>query len=342
MFKTIQIHISRILFICGFFSFISCGLSISDNNGSESLKPNLGKKLISNGNEFISLGDQFFDEDRYQEALKCYKEAYDVLDDSDEYLGNLCSKMGVCLFSAKEFKKSLDLFNRVDDDNNLYYIGSCYYELGDFKSALDCYNRFIKINPRYYYANHDKASTLERLGRYEEALVSYDKAILIDSGKAENVAYAGKAGVLYRLKRYEEALKFYDKDLHYNPNNVKSFLCKSNLLLDMMRFKESILYFDEFIKSHPNIPNTDVSCGLIIYSSALTSIGQYEKSLVSINKAIELDPKRFSALYNKAKVLFELRRLDEAFDFCKKYLNIDPKHQLALELMNKIKQEMNK
>lgn len=132
MFKTIQIHISRILLICGFFSFISCGLSINVNNGSESLKPNFGKKLINNSNEFISLGDRFFQEDKYQEALKCYQEAYEIVDDRDKSLGDLYSKMGKCFFATKEFKKSLDIFNQLNDDNNLYYIGSCYYELGDF------------------------------------------------------------------------------------------------------------------------------------------------------------------------------------------------------------------
>jgi len=48
-----------------------------------------------------------------------------------------------------------------------------------------------------------------KLGRHEEAIEQYDKAIALDQKDAGN--YNGKGNCLYELGRHEEAIEQYDK-----------------------------------------------------------------------------------------------------------------------------------
>jgi len=51
---------------------------------------------------------------------------------------------------------------------------------GDFKEALECYNESLESNPNSLETWFLRAGVLAELGRYQEAVSSYDKAIEID------------------------------------------------------------------------------------------------------------------------------------------------------------------
>lgn len=54
------------------------------------------------------------------------------------------------------------------------------------------------------------------LGRYEEALAAYDKALEIKPDF--HLAWYNRGNALGSLERYEEALISYDKALEFNPD----------------------------------------------------------------------------------------------------------------------------
>lgn len=51
-----------------------------------------------------------------------------------------------------------------------------YYWLEDYKKALDLYDKAIKINPKDAAAWSNKGSSLDKLGKSEDAEKYYDKA----------------------------------------------------------------------------------------------------------------------------------------------------------------------
>jgi tetratricopeptide (TPR) repeat protein len=56
-----------------------------------------------------------------------------------------------------------------------------------------------------------KGMALERLGKLDEAIDCYDRAIALDDSMT--MAYLSKGGVFNRLERYGEALQCYEQAL---------------------------------------------------------------------------------------------------------------------------------
>ena len=58
--------------------------------------------------------------------------------------------------------------------DNWYNIGWNYAELGRFEDAVDAYDKALEFNPKKGEAWFDKGDSLEELERYEQALEAYD------------------------------------------------------------------------------------------------------------------------------------------------------------------------
>lgn len=59
------------------------------------------------------------------------------------------------------------------------------------------------MNPRYEVAWNNRGNALARLGRYEEALRCYERALTLDPGYRGS--WMNKGYVLTKLGRYDEA-----------------------------------------------------------------------------------------------------------------------------------------
>ena len=90
---------------------------------------------------------------------------------------------------------------------------------------------------------------LDKQGKYELALMYYNKALLANSDNPH--ALFGKAVTLEILKNYEKAIEYYDKVLAADPQNEDAILHKQNLMnnknidvLDRSEFEFETTYFD--------------------------------------------------------------------------------------------------
>ena len=69
---------------------------------------------------------------------------------------------------------------------------------------------------------------LDRLGKYQEAIEYYDKAIEIDANFID--AQISKGWALDGLGKYKEAIEYYDKALDIDPINIRAWNNKVILL----------------------------------------------------------------------------------------------------------------
>ena len=79
------------------------------------------------------------------------------------------------------------------------------------QKALDLFDQFLATRPESAEGHVKRAAALEKLGRDEEALVSYNRAIAAD--RFFVIAHLHKGGLLNRLRRYDEALNCYEQAL---------------------------------------------------------------------------------------------------------------------------------
>ena len=89
--------------------------------------------------------------------------------------------------------------------------GQRYLEANLPLKALECFDQFLAGEPGRADAMVRRAAALEKLGRDDEALAGYNRAIAADNTLV--IAHLHKGGLLNRLRRYDEALNCYEQAL---------------------------------------------------------------------------------------------------------------------------------
>ena len=89
--------------------------------------------------------------------------------------------------------------------------GQKYLDANAPLKALECFDKFLSAQPAHADALVKRAMALEKLGRDDEALAGYNRAIAADNTLV--IAHLHKGGLLNRLRRYDEALNCYEQAL---------------------------------------------------------------------------------------------------------------------------------
>jgi tetratricopeptide (TPR) repeat protein len=88
----------------------------------------------------------------------------------------------------------------------------------------------------------NQGNALQAIGRYEEAIASYDRAIELRPELAG--AYSDRGNALQMLKRYDEALASYDIALSLRPDFAKALLNRGSALQKLQRYHEALASYD--------------------------------------------------------------------------------------------------
>ena len=92
----------------------------------------------------------------------------------------------------------------------------------------------------------DKAEVLSKLSRYEDANITYNKALAIQPSNL--TILFDKANLLPYLRKYEDAISVYDTILTLNLHSSNAMGRKGlKSLLFLGRLEEAISYFDKVL-----------------------------------------------------------------------------------------------
>ncbi|MCU0409485.1 MAG: tetratricopeptide repeat protein, partial [Bacteroidales bacterium] len=149
-------------------------------------------------------------------------------------------------FSKNFYEDALPLFLRQlklkpGEPQLFEKIGYCYQETGDYEEALVYYRRaeLIDRNP---WTVKKTGWLLRRLGRTEEALETYLQACAMAPGNIHTVMMT--AHCYLDLRDYENALKYYFRVEYNDPGNIKILRPISFCYFALGRFEESEKYYD--------------------------------------------------------------------------------------------------
>jgi tetratricopeptide (TPR) repeat protein len=107
----------------------------------------------------------------------------------------------------------------VENVETLLNKGIGLQSLGKYQEAIGYYDRALAVEPNNLIALNKKGQALVGLGRYQEAISSFDKALSIEPNYVD--ALFRKGAVLSVLEKYQEAISYYDKALSIQPNNTE-------------------------------------------------------------------------------------------------------------------------
>jgi tetratricopeptide (TPR) repeat protein len=177
--------------------------------------------------------------------------------------------------------------------------------LGRVEEALASFERALVLNPHYLDALRNQADTLLGIKRFEEANGSYDRAITLSPDAADLFLKRGHA--LTALNRFEQAIASYDGAIVRDPNCRDAFFYRGFLLAKLGRLDEAIASYDKAISSNPNDAEALSNRG-----AALNALRRFCDALASCDGAIALDPNLAAAFSNRGMALKEMNRLEEA------------------------------
>jgi tetratricopeptide (TPR) repeat protein len=123
------------------------------------------------------------------------------------------------------------------------------------------------------------------VGRYEEALADFARAIELEPSNAKH--FSDRADLLVRVGRYKEALGDYTYAIELEPENTDYIDHRARLLSHLSRYEGALIDYKRIIELKPK---DDHYFGQ--YADMLSELERYEEAIEFYTQAIELRAKR--------------------------------------------------
>ncbi|MFN6571296.1 tetratricopeptide repeat protein [Dendronalium sp. ChiSLP03b] len=209
------------------------------------------------------------------------------------------------------------------------YTGLCYKSLRSYpRQRIDLLQRATKQAEQIQTSIYPEFSSslffnlgnaLVNLGRYEEAINNYDKALAIKDDLPE--AWSNCGAALLNLGRYEEAINNCDKALAIKDNFLEPWFNRGGALLSLGHYEEALASYDKALA----IKN-DFSLAWHNRGLALNNLGRYEEAITNYDKALAIKNDYSEAWNNRGNVMANLGRHEEAIANYDKALKIQLDH----------------
>jgi tetratricopeptide (TPR) repeat protein len=179
--------------------------------------------------------------------------------------------------------------------------GRLFRILEVYEEAIVSYDKALLFKPYDATAWYNRGFSLDKLGRYEEAITSYDKALLFKP--YDDTTWYKRGIALDNLGRYEEAITSYKKALLFKPYDDTAWYKLGIALGNLGRYEEEITSYNKALLFKPYDDTTWCNRGI-----ALGNLGHYEEAITSYNKALQLNPDNYGAWQNRGIALNKLGR----------------------------------
>ena len=151
----------------------------------------------------------------------------------------------------------------LDDPNNkvaIYSLGVILIGREAVEEANQIFRHGCITTPDFAPNWFGYAVTCQKLGRWDQALLSYDEAIKADPHYVE--AIVDKGVLLRNMLRHHDSLNCFERALEINPDHQTALGNYAILLSEFKQVDQSIALFDRL---HRLYPNHDYIAGLLLY-----------------------------------------------------------------------------
>ncbi len=192
--------------------------------------------------------------------------------------------------------------------------GNSLGKLGRADDSLACFDRAISLNPSLAEAWLNKGASHFEVGQHAEALDCFGRALALKPSFA--VAWSNKGQVMLELERHDEALACFQEAHKLGDATAARFVeqCRTLLHLDRGRAAYQAGNYEEAIRyceAALAIDATNIDAWTN-RGAALMGMGRSSDAIASFEKAISINPEMVSAWNSKGRVLENLGQLREA------------------------------
>ena len=164
----------------------------------------------------------------------------------------------------------------------------------------------------------EKAEEFKKQGKYEEAITLYSTHLSFHPENSD--AWANKGFSLSVLGKHNEAIECFDKALELTPSLPQLILLnKGNTLINLQEYKEAILNFNSALDKDRKLVYAWNAKAI-----AYNSLNMPERALKCCEESLKIEPESAEILFHKARALKMLDKHEEARECEKKAKEIDP------------------
>ncbi|TFG21606.1 MAG: tetratricopeptide repeat protein, partial [Promethearchaeota archaeon] len=255
--------------------------------------------------ETVDKGTAHAREGRLEQAIECYDEALKIV----PYAWMTLMTKASVLMDFFKYEDVIDVTDKLLSyhpgvADGWYLRGKALINLGRFEEAHECFKNVIKIEP-----SHEPAKI--ELERFSE----------IKKDGVEMVNLIGEAKKYESKGDFNKAIELYDKILLKTPNNILAIAFKGLAFKELKEFNKALAIIEQGIDLIDTLPFIDNKAIFPLWlgkAATLSEMGKFEDSLQYFDKAMEILPDDFQALFFKGITLMKLNRNNEALPLFEK------------------------
>jgi tetratricopeptide (TPR) repeat protein len=192
-----------------------------------------------------------------------------------------------------------------------------------FDAALRLFDSAQAKVPDMHMVDYNRGSTLQQMGRMEEAVLCYRRALARDP--LDMKAHRDLNGLLYRLGRDDEFLRSFDEVAPLYPDFGSLPLFKGNFLFMKEDFEGAREQFERAARLLPDHVMPHDGLGMIYART-----GDFEAAIAEHEAAVRMEPINANAWRNFAETLIRAGDGKKAVEVAEKAIELEPDNQGAL------------
>ncbi len=234
-----------------------------------------------------ALGGVFFRKGKHLNAAIAFKksDALAPLDDSSRFtLAMAYVVLGRRDWARPEIEKLTGA--NPDEALYVYWLGRLDYDDQRFAEAIVKFKGAVRLDPGFARAYDRVGLCYEALGRLEEGVVAYRKAVQLNRNEAQPSAWppVNLGTLLYRLDRLEEAGTYLREAVGYDPRFARARYQMGMLLDRQGKREEAIEHLEQAARLDPDDPKPYYAMGRVY-----RALGEKEQARVALEKFKELE-----------------------------------------------------
>ncbi len=177
-------------------------------------------------------------------------------------------------------------------------------------------------------AEWNKVVELDSLGEHQRALKILDRLVQQPEWRYRSLMM--RSGIYFEeLKRIEDAFVDIAAAMKESPDSIGPYLNRSSMYMNMNMTDRALSDLDQgLLHCHSTSDSASI---LLNMGSAFLMSRQFDKALNALDQAITLEPDQWGTQLNKAALLAEIGRTDEAHAL---YVDLHEAHPDDLVIMN--------
>lgn len=235
-------------------------------------------------------------------------EFLEIIDQNPDFL-DVYYDCGVALQILGRYDDAIDIFRRrldISTDFDCAIMCAMTYEMiSDYENTEKMYHLAMDLEPQNIMVIESHGATCIELERYDDALADFNLALSLDPQSPD--AYYGRGRTFFCLGNIEKALEDLPEAVRLDGNNVLAWSMLGQVKLFQENYFEALDCFDRALEISPD---------LLIYdfrACARRGVGDYDGALEDINLAMEFEPDNEEFHLDKASILYDTLKFDEAF-----------------------------